>query len=71
MHRHHIKRRSQGGDTTTANVISLTANEHLVGIHQGHLRLSGNADQRNQFGALCGVHLERLVDGVWVSEGYR
>lgn len=80
IQRAHIIARSLGGETTTQNVFHLCANCHLVGQHGGYLRLSGNADTRNQFGALCGVKVERLIStgagghpnrSVWVSEGYR
>jgi hypothetical protein len=46
IHRHHIVYRSAGGETTTQNVISLCANCHLVGVHQGRIKISGNADER-------------------------
>lgn len=72
IHRHHIVPRSRGGPTTTANVVSLTPEEHLLHVHgTAELVLSGNADTRNAFGALCGVHVERRRDGVLRSEGYR
>jgi 5-methylcytosine-specific restriction endonuclease McrA len=59
---HHIVYRSKGGEDTTANLISLCANCHLVGVHRGHFRLSGNADTRDKYGRLCGVTVER-IDG--------
>lgn len=43
IERHHLRYRSLGGGTTTENVISLTPAEHNL-IHQGWLRLEGNAD---------------------------
>ncbi len=46
IQRHHIQPRSLGGDTTTANVISLCAECHLVGVHRKKIVLSGNADER-------------------------
>lgn len=46
IQRHHIQPRSLGGDTTTANVISLCAECHLVGVHRKKIVLSGNADEQ-------------------------
>jgi len=52
IQRHHIVYRSVGGQTTTQNVISLCAECHLVGVHEGRIKnegrikITGNADER-------------------------
>ena len=66
---HHVVFRSKGGKHTTANLISLCATCHLVGVHGGHFRLSGDADQRDRFGRLCGVTVERRT-GEWKGEKF-
>lgn len=48
IQRHHIVSRAQQGPTTTANVVSLCAECHLVGVHGKKLTISGNADERLQ-----------------------
>ena len=58
---HHIVYRSKGGKHKTANLLSLCGNCHLIGVHRGHYRLSGDADMRNERGALCGVTVEHLT----------
>lgn len=66
IHRHHLVYRSAGGLTATENVLSLCANCHLVGIHGGRLKASGDADERGTDGRLCGVRVEQLTTGdVW------
>lgn len=66
IHRHHLVYRSAGGRTATENVLSLCANCHLVGIHGGRLKASGDADERATDGRLCGVRVEQLHTGdVW------
>ena len=66
IHRHHLVYRSAGGRTATENVLSLCANCHLVGIHGGRLKASGDADERATDGRLCGVRVEQLNTGdVW------
>lgn len=69
IHRHHVVFRSQGGETTLANVISVTPREH-EDIHVNHtLRLSGDANKRCESGALCGVTIERHDGECWRVEG--
>lgn len=46
IQRHHIVYRSAGGQTTTQNVISLCAECHLVGVHLGRIKITGNANER-------------------------
>jgi hypothetical protein len=66
IHRHHLVYRSAGGLTTTANILSLCPNCHVVGVHGGRLKASGNADERGRYGRLCGVRVEQLNTGdVW------
>lgn len=48
IQRHHILPRSLGGPTTTANVVSLCAECHLVGVHGKKLVITGSADERIQ-----------------------
>jgi hypothetical protein len=43
VHAHHITPRSQGGGDEPENQVSLCAFHHLVGIHGGYLRVSGQA----------------------------
>jgi hypothetical protein len=48
-HRHHIRFRSQGGQDTTENLITLSARAH-ADIHAGKLHiLSDNADRKVTF----------------------
>lgn len=55
-----------GGPTTTGNVVSLCAECHLVGVHGGRLKLSGDADERGRYGRLCGLRVEQVTTGdVW------
>lgn len=66
IHRHHLVYRSAGGLTTTANILSLCPTCHVVGIHGGRLKASGDADERGRYGRLCGVRVEQLNTGdVW------
>lgn len=66
IHRHHLVYRSAGGLTTTANILSLCANCHAVGIHGGRLKASGDADERATDGRLCGVTVVQLTTGdIW------
>jgi len=66
IQRHHIRMRSAGGPTTTGNVVSLCAGCHLVGVHGGRLRISGDADERGRYGRLCGLRVEQVTTGdVW------
>lgn len=70
VHHHHLVYRSRGGDHETANVVSLCVKCHSA-VHNGEIRLSGNADERNHIGLLSGVKLERAAESGWVPEGYR
>lgn len=58
VHRHHVKFRSAGGLTTTANVCHLCEECHRA-VHAHRVKLSGNAD-----GALKVQAATICVDGV-------
>jgi 5-methylcytosine-specific restriction endonuclease McrA len=70
VHHHHIVYRSKGGDHDTSNVVSLCVTCHGA-VHNGEIRLTGDADARNSIGVLCGLTLERAGDGGWLVEGHR
>lgn len=63
-HRHHIQYRSLGGQTTTAGLCTLCAKCHDA-EHQHRLRISGNADERDVMGKLCGLTIERETESGW------
>ncbi len=62
--RHHMIRRSRGGLHETANVVTVSAFIHAQD-HAGKIRLSGDANLKDQQGNFCGVKYERMVDGGW------
>jgi len=43
VHTHHIIPRSQGGTDDPENLVALCAFHHLVGIHEGYIRVRGRA----------------------------
>jgi hypothetical protein len=43
VHAHHVIARSRGGSDDPSNLVSLCAFHHLVGVHEGYLRVSGTA----------------------------
>lgn len=69
-HHHHLVYRSKGGQHDTANVVTLCVKCHQA-VHDGMLRLSGDADLRSPIGVLCGVVVERATDAGWTVEGCR
>ena len=70
-HHHHLQYRSKGGEHSTDNVITLCVRCHTA-LHAGEIALSGDANARAaESGRLCGVKLERAVDGAWRVEGWR
>jgi 5-methylcytosine-specific restriction endonuclease McrA len=69
-HRHHLVYRSAGGNTTTANLATLCAKCHDA-EHRHELRLSGDADARNEMGRLAGIKVERVTESGWQTEGWR
>lgn len=70
VHHHHIVYRSKGGDHDTANVVSLCVKCHHA-IHNGELRITGDADARNSIGVLCGLTLEKAGESGWEVVGHR
>lgn len=66
--RHHIVPRSLGGQDTTGNLVTLCKSCHDERHTSGRLQLSGDADERNEMGKLCGVTVERLSDSGWKVE---
>jgi 5-methylcytosine-specific restriction endonuclease McrA len=66
---HHLVYRSQGGQHTTANVITICERCDDLIHREGKLHLSGNADKRNGEGRLCGVASERREDTTWRKGG--
>lgn len=69
-HHHHLVYRSLGGQDETKNIVTLCVGCHSA-QHNGEIRLSGDADHRNQIGCLSGVKLERATDAGWKPEGWR
>ena len=67
--RHHIVYRSAGGETTTANLVTLCARCHDA-EHRHELRLSGDADWRDERGRLAGVRVERPTEAGWTVEKF-
>lgn len=69
VHRHHLRGRTC---TTLADVCHLCPTCHgwlHVRVGGVRLKLSGNADQRNRFGALNGLAAEwKQADGSWRME---
>ena len=70
VHHHHLVYRSKGGVHATANVVTLCVRCHQA-VHDGEVRLSGDANQRNSIGVLSGVRLERAGESGWRVEGWR
>jgi hypothetical protein len=69
-HHHHLVYRSKGGAHERANVVTLCVRCHQA-VHDGEIRLTGDADARDPVGVLCGVKLERAADSGWIVEGWR
>ena len=63
-HHHHLIYRSASGPDETWNVCLLCADCH-DDEHAGRLQLSGDADERDPAGRLCGVKIEKPVEGGW------
>lgn len=61
---HHVNYRSLGGGHTLENVILISQWVHEK-IHAGQLRVSGDAEQRDPLGRLCGITVERLAESGW------
>jgi 5-methylcytosine-specific restriction endonuclease McrA len=71
VERHHVIPRSLGGRDETGNLASLCVDCHEERHKKGTLRLSGNADERNELGYLCGLTVERLTEAGWKVVGQR
>ena len=46
VHQHHIEFSSQGGSNDDSNKLSLCAAHHLFGIHDGRMRVTGEAPDK-------------------------
>jgi len=67
QHLHHIRYRSKGGGHEPENLVGLCWLHHLVGIHRGHLTVSGRGGVRLRWEFLGrGEEAE-----VWITEGGR
>ena len=74
VHHHHIVSKSIAPieiKHTTANICSLCNDCHDKVENSGLLRVSGDADARDAIGVLCGLTVERVIDGGWESVGQR
>ncbi len=74
VHHHHLISRSIAPREikhTTGNIASLCNDCHDLVENSGLLRISGDADARDPNGVLCGLTLERAVDGNWEAVGQR
>lgn len=69
-HHHHILYRSKGGEHDPAQVCLLCVACHSA-IHNGELRLTGDANARNSIGVLCGLTLEQADESGWKVLGQR
>lgn len=69
-HHHHLVYRSKGGEHDPANVVTLCVACHQ-GVHDGLLRLTGDADARSLVGVLCGLTLWHPNDSDWQAVGSR
>lgn len=71
VERHHVIPKSLGGEDSTANLASLCVDCHDDRHKRGILRISGNADERNEMGYLSGLSIERLSEAGWKKGGLR
>lgn len=71
VERHHVVPKSLGGEDTTTNLASLCVDCHDDRHKRGTLRISGDADERNEMGYLCGLSVERLTEAGWKKGGMR
>lgn len=69
-HHHHIVMRSRGGQHDLNTVVLLCV-EHHHAIHNGELRLEGDANARNSQGQLCGLTLMENAEAGWRVVGHR
>jgi 5-methylcytosine-specific restriction endonuclease McrA len=68
LHHHHLHNRSLGGAHETANVVLLCSSHHSEVHVEGTLRLSGDADARDELHRLRGVKVERWYEAGWKVE---
>lgn len=68
--RHHVLPRGAGGPDETWNLLTLCKGCHEDKHVRGTLRLTGNADERNEIGRLAGVKVERLLETGWMTEAF-
>lgn len=66
-HLHHIKYRSRGGMDTKENTCALCPQCHHD-VHDAKLRITGDAELRDQQGKLAGLTIERLTESGWKVE---
>lgn len=62
---HHLVKRSQGGTHAPANVCTLCARCHDEIHVKALLKLSGDADARDDAGRYCGIKVERVREHGW------
>lgn len=69
---HHIVKRSQGGPDTTANILLVCVSRCHDDIHvRALVKLSGDADLKDERGRFAGVRVERWMDGAgWTVTGW-
>lgn len=65
VQRHHLIPRSQGGPHESWNVATVSRAIHdRIHVH-GTMRISGDADDRDAEGRLCGLKVEEPINEVW------
>ena len=69
--RHHVRPKSLGGPDATWNLATVCVDCHEARHKKGTLRISGDADEEDQMGVLCGLTVERLTDSGWKNVGQR
>lgn len=69
--RHHVRPRSLGGPDASWNLATVCVDCHDKRHKKGALRISGDADERNEMGYLCGLKVERLTESGWKDVGMR
>ena len=68
LHHHHLIYRSRGGDHVPEAVILICALCHDLVHVQGTLRITGDADERDERGRLNGLRVDRLTEMGWQLE---
>ncbi len=64
--RHHMKPRSLGGKHTPENVVTTCKGCHERVHLEGDMKLSGDAQVRDERGRLAGVQVQELTEAGWV-----